>query len=361
VTAPFAAFELPRVRERLQRYLAAQSLEDVAIESLRRFTIGFSWITFGFTGVWREGDAVIERRLILCIGPPFGIFAPYKASPEFRTLRALADSGAPAPCVHWFSDDDEAFGAPFFVCDFVPGGAPIPWTHDGGPAFDEPTRRNLAEQFVVALAALHRFEWKRSEVESIGGSTDIGCAATKQIDVWESNFAQWSRAREPMLEWAAIWLREHAPIAPRISVVHGDFRIGNFLVDAGRITAILDWELVRLGDPLEDVGWVSVQAWRGRSPYMCHLFTRDEPLERYNALTGFSVEARAIPRRAGGRGCRPHAVRAAKQAALSARAARYAAQEQTEQALVAELWATGHLKIGAAAFAAKRTPIYGDD
>jgi len=57
----------------------------------------------------------------------------------------------------------------------------------------------------------------------------------------------------------------------------------------------------------------------------------------------------------------PHAVRAAKQAALSARAARYAVQEPVEQALVAELWATGHVKIGAAAFAAKRAPVYGDD
>jgi aminoglycoside phosphotransferase (APT) family kinase protein len=294
MTASFEAFELPRVRERLQRYLAAQGLEDVAIEGLRRFTVGFSWITFGFTGVWREGGALIERRLILRIGPPFGIFAPYKASPEFRTLRALASSDVPAPRVHWFCDDDEAFGAPFFICDFVPGDAPIPWTHDGGPAFDEPTRRNLAEQFVSALAALHRFEWKGSEVEDIGGSTDVRRAAAEQIDIWEANLAHWSRAREPMLEWAAIWLREHAPVAPRISIVHGDFRIGNFLVDADRITAILDWELVRLGDPLEDLGWICMQAWRGRSPYMCHLFTRDELLDRYNALTGFAVDASGV-------------------------------------------------------------------
>lgn len=57
----------------------------------------------------------------------------------------------------------------------------------------------------------------------------------------------------------------------------------------------------------------------------------------------------------------PPAVRAAKQAALFARAARYAAREPEEQALASELWATGHVKIGAAAFAAKRTPVYGDD
>lgn len=294
MSASLAGFDLPQVRERLQRYLVAQGLEGVEIADLRRFTVGFSWITFGFTASWRERAARIERRLILRIGPPIGIFAPYKASPEFRTLRALAGSGTPVPGVHWHSDDDADFGAPFFICDFVPGEAPIPWTHDGGPAFDEPTRRTLGEQFVQALAALHRFEWRGSAVEGIGGSTDVRGAALAQFEQWEANFARWSRAREPMLEWAAIWLREHTPVAPRISVVHGDFRIGNFLVEAGRITAILDWELVRLGDPVEDLGYICMQAWRGRSPYMCHLFTREELAERYSALTGLSLDARAV-------------------------------------------------------------------
>ena len=287
MSASLAAFELPRVRERLQRFLADQSLEDVEITDLRRFTVGFSWITFGFTGAWRERGTRVGRKLILRIGPPIGIFAPYKASPEFRTLRALVGSGVPVPAVHWFSDEVEAFGAPFFICDFIAGEAPIPWTHDGGPAFDEPTRRELSEQFVSALAALHRFQWNGTEVAGIGGSTDVRRTAMQQVETWRANLARWSRSREPMLEWAAIWLRDHAPVAPRISVVHGDFRIGNFLVEAGRITAILDWELVQLGDPVEDLGSICMQAWRGRSPYMCHLFEREQLLERYNALTGF--------------------------------------------------------------------------
>jgi aminoglycoside phosphotransferase (APT) family kinase protein len=294
MSASLSGFELSQVRERLQHFLAGQGLEGVEIADLRRFTVGFSWITFGFTGAWREAGARVARRLILRIGPPIGIFAPYRASPEFRTLRALTGSGVPVPGVHWFSDEDEAFGAPFFICDFVAGDAPIPWTHDGGPAFDEATRRTLAEQFVSALAALHRFEWRGSAVEGIDGSTNVRSTALAQIEHWETNFARWRRAREPMLEWAAIWLREHAPVSPRISVVHGDFRIGNFLVDAGRITAILDWELVRLGDPVEDVGYICMQAWRGRSPYMCHLFERDELLERYQALTGLAVDDRAV-------------------------------------------------------------------
>lgn len=287
-------FDIDTVRERLVRFLGSRGLAEVEVERLRRFTVGFSWITFGFHARWRDGAGVVERDLILRIGPPTGIFAPYKASPEFLTLGALQDSGVPVPGVYWHSDGSDVFGAPFFVCDFIKGEAPIPWTHDGGPAFDEDLRKQLAEQFVTALAVLHRFEWRGTPIETIEGSRDVTRTAAAQVDHWEGKLAQWGKARVPMLEWAAIWLRDNAPVAPRISVVHGDFRIGNFLVDAGRITAVLDWEIVRLGDPIEDVGYICMQAWRGRSPYMCHLFTREELAERYSALTGLSLDARAV-------------------------------------------------------------------
>ena len=97
-----------------------------------------------------------------------------------------------------------------------------------------------------------------------------------------------------MLEWAAEWFRAHAPVAERISVIHGDFRIGNFLEIDGEIQAFLDWETVHLGDPLEDLGWTCLRAWRGKSKYMCHLLTRDELIERYSQRTGLSVELKRL-------------------------------------------------------------------
>lgn len=287
-------FETSEVKERLERFLRSQKLEAVAVDGLRRFTVGFSWITFGFSARWRERDKIAHRDLILRLGPPNGIFAPYKASPEFHTLRALQSSGVPVPKVHWHSDASDAFGAPFFICDFVRGEAPIPWTAGGGPAFDEPTRKTYAGEFVAALAALHRFDWRGTPVAGIGGSTEGAAAADDRIDLWRGLLQEWSDERPPMLEWAAIWLSEHAPGALRSGIVHGDFRIGNFLVDEGHITAILDWELVRLGDPVEDLGWICMRAWRGRSPYMCHLFERQELIDRYNQLTGFGVSDAAV-------------------------------------------------------------------
>jgi aminoglycoside phosphotransferase (APT) family kinase protein len=294
MSEPPRAFEVAEIERRLVRFLSAQGLDSVEIEGLRRFTVGFSWITFGFRARWREAGKARERELILRLGPPNGIFAPYKSSPEFVTLRALREAGAPVPQAHWHSDASDDFGAPFFICDFVRGEAPIPWTPDGGPAFDEDTRIRLGAELLAALAAVHRFQWRGTPVEGIGGPRDPAAAAVDRIDLWQGLLAEWSPAPVPMLEWAALWLRERAPPAPRVSVVHGDFRIGNFLVDEGRITAILDWEIVRLGDPVEDLGWICMQAWRGRSPHMCHLFARDELLDRYNALTGYGVTDRAV-------------------------------------------------------------------
>jgi aminoglycoside phosphotransferase (APT) family kinase protein len=289
----FDSFDLDRIRARLSAFIATHGVTEVSVGPLNRFTVGFSWVTYGFRASWRDNGETVERHLILRAGPPNGIFAPYKASPEFITLRALAESGVPVPKVYWYSDDSEMLGAPFFVCELVPGEAPIPWT-GGGPAFDEVQRESLGGQFVAALAALHRFQWQPTPVAGIDGTTDPRMTARAQIDHWERLLGRWSPRRVPMLELAAIWLRKHAPVAPDISIVHGDFRIGNFLERDGRITAILDWELVRLGDPTEDLGWICLQAWRGRSPHMCHFFTREELRDRYAALTGIEVSLAAI-------------------------------------------------------------------
>ena len=286
---PFDPTDVEGIRASLTAFVRAQTGGPVEIGPFRRFTVGFSWITFGFRAKWTEGGREHERELILRAGPPTGIFGPYLAYPEFVTLRALEASTVPVPRVYWYSDDNSVLGAPFFVCDLVPGEAPVPWTHDGGPAFDDERRLLLGGQFVGALAALHDFAWEDTQVATIDGSRDVRRAAVDQVDSWMGNLARWSPDRVPLLELSAAWLRERAPVASRISVTHGDYRIGNFLEVDGKITAILDWELVRLGDPVEDLGWVCLQAWRGRSPYMCHFFEREELRDRYAALTGREV------------------------------------------------------------------------
>jgi aminoglycoside phosphotransferase (APT) family kinase protein len=88
-------------------------------------------------------------------------------------------------------------------------------------------------------------------------------AALRQLEFWQGRFERWALRPHPMAHRAFAWLRRSPPKASRVAIVHGDCRLGNFLERNDRITAILDWELVHLGDPIEDLGWAFLPQYRG--------------------------------------------------------------------------------------------------
>lgn len=95
----------------------------------------------------------------------------------------------------------------------------------------------------------------------------------------------------PALEWGLLWLREHPPRPRPTVLVHGDFRVGNLMVDEEDLVAVLDWEFAHLGDPREDLAWPLVRAWRfGQDQHRLGGVGEVRPfLERYNALTGLDI------------------------------------------------------------------------
>jgi aminoglycoside phosphotransferase (APT) family kinase protein len=102
--------------------------------------------------------------------------------------------------------------------------------------------------------------------------------------------------RLPVFALAFRWLNDHLP-APRAGVlVHGDFRTGNFIVDSRGIAAVLDWEMAHVGDPMEDVGWLCMNAWRfGQLDKPVGGFgTRESFYEAYEQACGCPVDERAV-------------------------------------------------------------------
>lgn len=94
----------------------------------------------------------------------------------------------------------------------------------------------------------------------------------------------------PVFELAFRWLDEHRPPMGEPTVVHGDFRMGNFLVGPDGLTAVLDWELAHRGDPVEDLGWLCARAWRfGGAGAVGGLGSREELIESYAAAGGRAV------------------------------------------------------------------------
>lgn len=279
------AFETSeRIGRCLADYLTTFAGRPVSVERVTKFPAGFSWITCGvsLSGFPDAKDAILR------IGPPYGLFAPYSAMPEFESLSALAASRVPAPRVYLASDDPATLGAPFFLSEKVEGDTPLPWGSQG-LALEGARRESLAADFIGALAALHCFDWRATPLVKWGAGVTLENAAHRQIDDWEARFRRWALRPHPMAHRALQWLRANAPKADRLSLVHGDYRLGNFLEKNGRISAILDWELVHLGDPVEDLGWAFLPQYRGGTPLVCGLASEGDFLARYEAQAGLTV------------------------------------------------------------------------
>jgi len=99
----------------------------------------------------------------------------------------------------------------------------------------------------------------------------------------------------PAFEFALRWLGAHRPPVGPVSVVHGDFRLGNLIVDQGGLRAVLDWELAHLGDPLEDLGWLCIRAWRfGGAGEVGGVGPLSDLLDAYGRARGISVDPAAV-------------------------------------------------------------------
>ena len=285
-----AAFEdADQLRARLGQFLSEETGATVTVERLVKFPAGFSWITY----LAQVSGFAKARELILRIGPPYGLFAPYSALIEFDALSALQGVGVPAPRAYFASDDPAVLGAPFFLSEKVEGDTPLPWGSQG-QSLEGARRESLAADFIGALADLHAFDWRATPLAKRGDSVTLDNAASLQIDDWQARFERWSLRPHPMAHRTLGWLRAHAPKARKVSLVHGDYRLGNFLEREGRISAILDWELVHLGDPVEDLGWAFLPQYRGGTPLVCGLASESDFLARYEARSGSTVDRSAL-------------------------------------------------------------------
>jgi aminoglycoside phosphotransferase (APT) family kinase protein len=278
---------------RIRDYLSQQVRRPVSVGPIKRFPVGFSWLTYSVPVTGLDGDEA-ARELILRLGPDYGLFAPYSAGPQVLAMRSLEGSGVPHPRVYWSGDDPSIFGAPFLFCEKVSGDAVVPWVSANGPGLEESYRKRLGEQFIDALAALHRVQWHDKPIGEMAHGITVDNAALVNVRHWQAQIERWALRPYPLAEWGIRWLKAHAPVAPRVAIVHGDYRTGNFLEEGGRITAILDWELVHLGDPHEDLGWTSLPMYRGGTRLIGRLAEPEWFYARYGEKAGFAVSMDSV-------------------------------------------------------------------
>ncbi len=199
---------------------------------------------------------------------------------EFQVISALKGTGVPAPAACWIDPDGSQLGAPAIILERVAGTTDILALRA-----PEPGERNraVALAFADAAAALHTVHHGTTALAFLGETTPQSAAA-EQIAYWESLFLKHRMEPHPAIVYAFRWLKDHQPVADRVTLVHGDFRLGNFLYEGTRITALLDWEMAHLGDPAEDVAWAYRTLW---TPEM-HL-SLDAFVARYEARSGIRL------------------------------------------------------------------------
>jgi aminoglycoside phosphotransferase (APT) family kinase protein len=254
--------------------------------TLTKFPSGQSNPTYKVSAV--SGDYVLRRK-------PFGQLLPsaHAVDREYRLLSALHPLGFPVPEPLALCDDPAVIGAIFYVMEMAKG---RPYSEGSLPDFDPATRRRMYEQLVDTLAELHNIDPVAADLADFGRP---GNYFERQVARWTRQYRDSETDYLPEMERLIAFLPETLPEQSRTSIVHGDYRIDNVVFDGdGTLTAVLDWELATLGDPLADFSYLAMQ-WAmpadggaglaGLDLAALGIPTLDEIVRRYSQRSGVPV------------------------------------------------------------------------
>lgn len=254
------AVQYPELAARLEAYCREKLAggAPVKVTAMTRIPGGASRETYS-VDMTMDGA---PRGLILRLDPAASLIETDRAV-EFAAIRSVYGQGhIPVPEALALETDPEPLGGAFFLMSRV----------DGGTALNpfriqdiDPHRAEIGKQFFAHLGAIAAVP---AEGSALAGLVDVPAPDAcwqRELDHWAGEIAADQTHPQPIAEAAIRWLCANPPPpAQRLCVVHGDYRSGNFLHDgAGRITAILDWEMAHMGDPYEDLAWATDPLWCG--------------------------------------------------------------------------------------------------
>ena len=254
--------------------------------TLTKFPSGQSNPTYKISAT--SGEYVLRRK-------PFGQLLPsaHAVDREYRLLSALYPLEFPVPEPLALCDDPDVIGAIFYVMELAKG---RPYSDGALPDFDPATRRRMYEQLVDTLADLHTIDPVAADLGDFGKP---GNYFERQVMRWTRQYRDSETDYIPEMERLIAFLPETLPEQSRTAIVHGDYRIDNVVFDGdGTLTAVLDWELATLGDPLADFSYLAMQ-WvmpadggaglAGLDLPTLGIPTLDEVVKRYSERSGVPV------------------------------------------------------------------------
>ena len=237
--------------EKLKKYIS--TVVDISDNfNFEQFKVGRSNITFK---IFDDSNSFVLRR------PPFGLKleSAHNMGREYKILKVLNKNGLRVPKPLYLYDKKELSSDDFYIMEFIEGETIA--NYQVADSYDQIQKKIITESFIKALTEIHNFDVISSELSDLGKHEDY---VVRQINRWNKQF-QSQKVREiKELESATNLLLDNIPSQQTVGIVHGDYRLDNVRVNNNEVTAVLDWELCTLGDPLADMGTV-IASWNTKN------------------------------------------------------------------------------------------------
>lgn len=236
----------PRQRDDLAAYLAERGLTEGPVTT-RRIGDGHSNLTYLVAD--DAGRQVVLRRPPPPPTPP----GAHDMLREARVVGALAATPVPVAEVLATAEAGEVIDVHFYVMSLARG--PVVTTSTPPPLDDPAARRRIGETLVDTLADLHAVDWRGVGLGDFGRPDGFNARHLRRM---AALVADEDGAPPPHFAQIDAWLNARVPPESGAAIVHNDFRIGNLVLSEehpGQVSAVLDWELATIGDPLFDLGY----------------------------------------------------------------------------------------------------------
>jgi len=282
------------LRTRLEMFIQAQTDTSVTVDALAPLAGGASresWdVQLRLNG--RPERLVLRRDLLTTMYE-----RALTRDQEFDLVQAAYHSGVLAPRPRWSSAGSDALGSPFFLVDYVEGvsiGRQVVRAPELAAARDA-----LPEQMAEQLARIHAIDPNAHGLDFLPAPRpgfSPAQEAVAQVRELLDALADTLDIANPVFEFGLRWAEHHLPNSSRVTVVHGDFRLGNLIVGPEGLRAIIDWEFGHLGDPLEELGYLCMRDWRFGVGHLrlSGLCPREPFIAAYERCSGQAVDRAAV-------------------------------------------------------------------
>jgi len=277
-----------QLQARLADYLSAQTHAPVQVHNAQPLAGGASRDSWAFNATF--GDGTSERFVLRRDLPTRMNEQALTRAQEFALMRAAYDHGVLVARVRWLCEDERVLDLPFFIMDYVEG------VSVGRKLMTSPdliaARAALPSQMAQQLARIHTLDASGLVFLPRPLKNHPARHAVQETYATLDSI----NAVVPALEYALRWCERYAPAPDRLTFIHGDFRVGNLLVNPAGLAAVIDWEFSHIGDPCEELGYLCMRDWRFGADKLraAGLSPREPFIRAYEQHAGVTVNPEAV-------------------------------------------------------------------